>query len=67
MRSRNVVMNASRDWPGEIAGSTSIVMTHRLALARRADRVIVLEHRAIVRDGPPDDALDAVHRRDGTT
>ena len=40
-------------------GRTAIVVTHRLALARRADRVIVLEHGHIVRDGPPDAALDA--------
>jgi len=39
-------------------GRTAIVVTHRLALARRADRVIVLEHGKIVRDGPPDAVLD---------
>ena len=34
-------------------GRTTIVVTHRLDLARRADRVVVIEAGRIVEDGPP--------------
>lgn len=34
-------------------GRTTIIITHRLALARRADRVLVLDNGRIVEDGPP--------------
>jgi ATP-binding cassette subfamily B protein len=35
-------------------GRTTIVITHRLDLARQADRVVVLEHGRIVEDGSPE-------------
>jgi ATP-binding cassette subfamily B protein len=34
-------------------GRTTIVITHRLDLARRAERIVVLENGRIVEDGPP--------------
>ena len=34
-------------------GRTTIVITHRLDLARQAERVVVVEHGRIVEDGPP--------------
>jgi len=34
-------------------GRTTVVITHRLDLARRADRVVVLENGKIAEDGPP--------------
>ena len=34
-------------------GRTTIVITHRLDLASRADRVIVLSGSRVVEDGPP--------------
>jgi ABC-type multidrug transport system fused ATPase/permease subunit len=35
-------------------GRTALIVTHRLSLARTADRVIVLAGGHIVDDGPPD-------------
>ncbi len=35
-------------------GRTTILITHRLDLARQAERVVVLEEGRIVEDGPPD-------------
>lgn len=40
-------------------GRTTILITHRMALARRADRVIVLDMGRIVESGPPDELLAA--------
>jgi ATP-binding cassette subfamily B protein len=34
-------------------GRTTIVITHRLDLARRADRVVVIDRGRVVEDGPP--------------
>ncbi len=34
-------------------GRSALIVTHRLSLARSADRVVVLEHGVIVEDGPP--------------
>jgi len=39
------------------AGVTCLVVTHRLAALRRADRVIVLEHGRVVGDGKLDEVL----------
>ena len=39
-------------------GRTTILITHRLDLARQADRVIVVDRGRIVEDGPPS-ALEA--------
>ena len=39
-------------------GRTTILITHRLDLARQADRVVVVDRGRIVEDGPPD-ALEA--------
>jgi len=38
-------------------GRTTIVITHRLELARRADRVLTLENGRIVQEGPADQLL----------
>lgn len=35
-------------------GRTALIVTHRLSLARVADRVAVLEGGRIVEEGPPD-------------
>ena len=34
-------------------GRTTVVITHRIDLARQADRVVVIEHGKIAEDGPP--------------
>ena len=34
-------------------GRTTILITHRLDLARQAERVVVVEHGRVVEDGPP--------------
>ena len=34
-------------------GRTTVVITHRIALARQADRVVVIEDGKVVEDGPP--------------
>ena len=39
-------------------GRTTILITHRLDVARRADRVVVLQRGRIVEDGPVGDLLD---------
>jgi ATP-binding cassette, subfamily B, bacterial len=38
-------------------GRTTLVVSHRLSLARAADRVVVLAHGRIVEDGPPGELL----------
>ena len=38
-------------------GRTTILITHRAALARRADRVVVLDGARIVEDGAPDELM----------
>ena len=38
-------------------GRTTIVITHSIALARTADRVLVLENGRIVEDGPPEQLM----------
>ncbi|MGH2787841.1 MAG: ABC transporter transmembrane domain-containing protein [Actinomycetota bacterium] len=38
-------------------GRTTIVISHSIALARMADRVLVLEDGQVVEDGPPEDLL----------
>ncbi len=43
-----------------MVGRTALIVTHRLSLARSADRVIVLEGGAVVEEGPP-----ALLRRQG--
>lgn len=43
-------------WPG----LTALVITHRLATARRMDRVVMLEDGRVVAEGPHDDLLRAV-------
>jgi ABC-type multidrug transport system fused ATPase/permease subunit len=40
-----------------MSGRTTIVITHRLDLARRADRVIVLDKARVVEEGTPDDLV----------
>jgi thiol reductant ABC exporter CydD subunit len=40
-------------------GRTAVVAVHRLALARRADRVVVLEGGRVVESGPPDELARA--------
>jgi hypothetical protein len=40
-------------------GRTTLLVTHSIALARRADRVVVLEGGRIVQDGPPETLLAA--------
>jgi ABC-type multidrug transport system fused ATPase/permease subunit len=40
-------------------GRTTILITHRMELARRADRVIVLDMGRIVESGPPETVLGA--------
>jgi ABC-type multidrug transport system fused ATPase/permease subunit len=39
-------------------GRTTIIITHRLELARRADRVVVLERGRIVEHGTASELLD---------
>ena len=41
-----------------MAGRTSIVIAHRLATVRRADRIVVLESGRIVEEGTHSDLLD---------
>jgi ABC-type multidrug transport system fused ATPase/permease subunit len=46
-------------------GRTTIIITHSIALARTADRVLVLQNGRVVEDGPPEDLLarrGAFHR-----
>jgi ATP-binding cassette subfamily B protein len=38
-------------------GRTTLIITHSLALAHNADRVVVLDDGRIVADGPPDDVV----------
>ena len=38
-------------------GRTTLVVSHRLSLARAADRVVVLADGRIVEDGPPGELL----------
>ena len=38
-------------------GRTTIVISHRLELARKADRVIVLDRGRVVEEGPPEELL----------
>jgi ABC-type multidrug transport system fused ATPase/permease subunit len=38
-------------------GRTTLIITHSLALAHHADRVVVLDDGRIVADGPPDDVV----------
>ena len=38
-------------------GRTTIVISHRLELARKADRVIVLDRARVVEEGPPEELL----------
>ena len=38
-------------------GRTTVLITHRAALARRADRVAVLDGARIVEDGAPDELM----------
>jgi ATP-binding cassette subfamily B protein len=40
-----------------MSGRTTIVITHRLDLARRADRIIVLDEARVVEEGTPDDLV----------
>lgn len=37
-----------------LEGRTTVIITHRLDLARQAERVVVIEQGRIVEDGPPD-------------
>ncbi len=37
-----------------MSGRTTVIITHRLDLARRADRVVVLENGVVGEDGPPE-------------
>jgi ABC-type multidrug transport system fused ATPase/permease subunit len=39
-------------------GRTTVIISHSLALARRAERVVVLEMGRVIQDGPPDDLID---------
>ena len=39
-------------------GRTALIVTHRLSLARGADRVIVIQDGRIVEDGPPAKLLE---------
>jgi ATP-binding cassette subfamily B protein len=39
------------------AGKTTIVISHRFSTVRRADRIVVLEHGAIVEDGSHDQLM----------
>ena len=56
--SEETVMRGSRAFLG---GRTTILITHRVDLARRADRVVVLEGGRVAEDGAP----DALERRGG--
>ena len=38
-----------------MSGRTTVLITHRLDLARRADRVIVIRDGRIAQDGAPDE------------
>ncbi|MFC4640515.1 ABC transporter ATP-binding protein [Deinococcus hohokamensis] len=38
-------------------GRSALIVTHRLSLARTADRVLVFQHGRLVEDGPPADLL----------
>ncbi len=44
---------------GRLAGSTVILVSHRLSTIRRASRIVMLEEGRIVEDGPHDELLDA--------
>ena len=43
-----------RGWERLMSGRTTIVITHRLDLARRAERVVVLREGRVLEDGRPD-------------
>jgi len=38
---------------GAFAGRTVILITHRMSLAEKADKIVVLENGRIVEEGPP--------------
>lgn len=38
-------------------GRTTLIVSHRLSLARAADRVVIVEHGQIVEEGPPQELL----------
>jgi ABC-type multidrug transport system fused ATPase/permease subunit len=40
-----------------LADRTALVIAHRLSTVQVADRVLVLDHGAIVEDGTPDDLI----------
>ncbi|MEP9401707.1 ATP-binding cassette domain-containing protein [Sphingomonas silueang] len=47
---------------GELAGRTFLLITHRPALLRLVERIVVVEHGRIVQDGPRDAVLKELQR-----